>query len=347
MAFGFTYTLPTITGSHTNYAVLLKTVDFPSAAIDGTVNAIDNGGGNLRAYTDDGKGTQLSVEIVTFVSSGSPDAQVRVKIPTAATGDTIYIEADAAESSQPAVGAAFGRNSVWTVDKHVIHCEDTSTVDSTGNGPTPTLVGTIINSTLSNGQPALDFDGAQNTRLHLGDTGSITGDFYAVAWANSDASSAFATIIGRRTDDGGAWELQWRLESLDPALLIGSSSPNDPAAATSTGTDYLLGINVSGTTITFYRDGVSTGTGTVTGTRTGQTTEFSVGGIESTNTGRSINGKLAKVRLGEVTHTADWFKTVSENESTLTAWGTVGSWADSAGGITITANYYNILMAGN
>ncbi|MCP5003440.1 MAG: hypothetical protein GY941_05730, partial [Planctomycetes bacterium] len=86
MAYGFIYTLPTITGSHSSYPILLKVADFPATSIDGTANAFANGGGDLVAYTSSAKTTQLPVEVVSFVSSGTPSAEVWVKIPTAATG---------------------------------------------------------------------------------------------------------------------------------------------------------------------------------------------------------------------------------------------------------------------
>jgi len=131
MAFGYTRTLPTITGSHSDFSVLLVAGSFPTAAVNGGSSSIINGGGNLRAYTDDTTAVQLSLEIVRFVTGGSPDIQVWVKIPSAFTGATIYIEADSVATTQPAVGAAFGRNAVWSGYESVLH--DGSTLDSTGN----------------------------------------------------------------------------------------------------------------------------------------------------------------------------------------------------------------------
>ena len=89
MAYGFTYTLPTVTGSHSSMPILLKGGDFPAAAIDGTANAIDNGGGNLIAYTSSDKKTKLPIEVVTFVSGLSPQAEVWVKLPSVETGATM------------------------------------------------------------------------------------------------------------------------------------------------------------------------------------------------------------------------------------------------------------------
>lgn len=134
MAYGFTRTLPAITGNHSDAPVLLVAGSFPATAIDGGASSIDNGGGNLRAYTDDTKSTQLSLHVVEFVTGGSPDIQLRVKIPSAFTGATIYLEADSVATTQPAVGAAFGRNAVYASELVVLNNESTSPIDVTGNG---------------------------------------------------------------------------------------------------------------------------------------------------------------------------------------------------------------------
>jgi len=45
MAYGFTYRLPTITGTHTYFPVVMREFDFPASAIDGGASSILNGGG--------------------------------------------------------------------------------------------------------------------------------------------------------------------------------------------------------------------------------------------------------------------------------------------------------------
>jgi hypothetical protein len=116
--------------------LLITEDDLPSGAYNGA-NAFANGGGDFVAYTDSTKATQLPVEVVSFVTGASPSIEVWVK-RTAATGNTIYVEADAVQTAQPAVTATYGRNAVWSDYEYVYHFSDTVAsavlTDSTGNG---------------------------------------------------------------------------------------------------------------------------------------------------------------------------------------------------------------------
>ena len=131
MAFGFTLTLPTITGSESDVAIKLSAGSFPTGAVDLGANALANGGGSLKAYTDDTKATQVPLEIVTFVTGASPDVEIYALIPTAATGETLYFEDDAVQTTQPAVTSTFGRDNVWADYYAVFHL--TTLADSSGN----------------------------------------------------------------------------------------------------------------------------------------------------------------------------------------------------------------------
>ena len=165
MAFGFTATAGTITGTHSGFVGLFVTANFPAGSLSGA-NAILNGGGNLRAYTDSTKSTALPLEIVTLVTGGSSEAGVWVRSNSLSTSGTVYFEADDTATTQPAVTAPLGRNAVWSDYDHVYHCHDSNYTDSTGNsnlslqGSTaPTIV------TLSNGRNAYRFTSADSTAL--------------------------------------------------------------------------------------------------------------------------------------------------------------------------------------
>jgi len=326
MAYGYTYTLPTITGSHSDYPVLLREGDFPSSAIDGTANAIDNGGGNLRAYTSDAKTTQLPVEVVTFVSSGSQAAQVWVKIPTAATSNTIFIEADAVETTQPAVTGAYGRNAVWSDYEYVGHLNDTPT-DSTGNN-TPSESGTF--GTRSSGfgsDDVYDFDGSTNN-IDLGAAvGDITtGDISLQIWANLDVETPFATLISRRT--GGDYNWHWRTELRDPAILIGGASPNDPGSVLSTATWYKLDLTITSNTAEYYQNGSSGGTQSTNNGVT-RTVNTSIGANDDLSL--PFNGGLQEARIRLDAVSTNWIATEYDNQNASSNWGTVGAWADAGG----------------
>ena len=207
MAYGFTYTLPTM-GTHTNFPVLLREFDFPSAALDG-VTAFANGGGDLIAYTDSSKTTQLAVEIEQFVTGASPSVVIWVKVPSASTGATIYLEADDAQNSQPAASSTYGSESVWSDYLAVYHMRGAPT-DATGNGYTATLVGTPTTGTAKFGPDCYDFERASNQALQLPTTieDAITGNNLTVsAWVDSDLTTTEQGIVECRVQTGSGYLL--------------------------------------------------------------------------------------------------------------------------------------------
>ena len=67
--YGCTITVDTgkMTATQSGFVWLFTEDNLPTAAIDGGATSIDNGGGNLRCYTDSTKATQLPIEVVEFV----------------------------------------------------------------------------------------------------------------------------------------------------------------------------------------------------------------------------------------------------------------------------------------
>jgi hypothetical protein len=128
--YGFTYTLPTITGTLTDFPILMTSGSFPANAIDGGDTTLMEGGGNLRAYTDNTKTKRLPLEVVSFEVGATPNVEVYVKIPTASTASTIYIEGDDTDVEQPPVDSPYGSQAVWAQYELVTH---NFTSDSSGN----------------------------------------------------------------------------------------------------------------------------------------------------------------------------------------------------------------------
>ena len=339
MAYGFTYTLPTITGSHVDFPVLLKTADFPSAAIDGTASAINNGGGNLVAYTSSAKTTQLPVEVVRFVSGGSPDAEVWVKIGTAVTSGTIYIEADDIQTAQPAVTSTYGRNAVWSDYEVVYHFNDPassgSLTDATGNGYTGAVVGSGVTDT-ANG-------------WNFTTAGHVASNY------NHTEDSARTTVTrSKATTD------------MSPIYSIGSTiTDSSPQALLTTGSGIYRHYNQGYNDLNSYAAGLDTRI-TLTHEVTGGQFFYQNGVIEfapnytdgdwsaldtlvlSQGFGGSGQGEISSFSVRAFVITQDRDSTEYDNQNASTAWGTVGAWADSGGGIdipttteTINLSFYN------
>lgn len=326
MAFGYTYTLPTISGSHSDFPVLLKEIDFPSSAIDGTANAIDNGGGNLRAYTDSGKVTKLSVEVVAFVSSGSPDAEVWVKIPTASTGNTIFLEADSVATTQPAVTAPFGRNSVW--DNYESTSHDGGNTDSKsgltmvddGSGSlTSSLWGAALTA------PKQRFDDQSIS--------DFTTNFTVQFWQNGTGDG---TQIARRDNVTTQWQVFIQTGNYKIAttgdLNLGNlgvvpSGWNSVTVVFNSPTDIDLYLN--GSILTSAINRVSIASQSLP-TRIGYRGNGGLGTVAF-----AYGGLIGEVKTLSGAVTSDFISTEYDNQSSVSAWGSVGAWVDSAPSISI------------
>ena len=177
--------------SQSNFTWAAVTANFPSAAIDGGSTSLNNLGGNLKCYTDSGKGTRLPVEVVKFITGGSPSILIWGKSPTLNVASTVYMEADTVATSQPANTATFGRNAVWSDFEACYHFNSSNKLtDSTGNHDL-TQTGTITNVTGLLGD-AIDCAGSYSNRMTAASYKGITGgtartvSFWAKATSSTD-----------------------------------------------------------------------------------------------------------------------------------------------------------------
>ena len=193
---GFLRTLPTPTATLSGFVCLLNAGWFTQAdanALDGTT--FINGGGSLRIYTDATKATQLPLEVVTFVTGGTPEVQAWVRIPTyTGSATTVWVESDAVAIAQPAIGDIYGRNAVWSDYALGLHLESASgTLDSSGNatmtdfGTPSSVVGKIV-------------DGVSLTAAGYNTTDvaqfNFTNGYKLSFWANISNLGNFANLIG-------------------------------------------------------------------------------------------------------------------------------------------------------
>lgn len=151
-----------------DFPVLIGLDNLDAEVYDGGANSARSGGGDI-IFTSDAAGTnRLSCEIVAFEPSATPanrKCQIWVKVPTlSATVNTeIYIWYKHPTRNQPAVDAAFGRNSVWTKYNFMSHDGIT---DSSGNYTiTQTIAATSTEEFLDADVPV--FDGADYHTIDL------------------------------------------------------------------------------------------------------------------------------------------------------------------------------------
>jgi hypothetical protein len=339
--FGCTVTVDTgkMPSSQSDFSWLLTEDNFPTAAVDGGTDSILNGGGNLRCYTDDTKTTQLAIEVVSFVTGGTPSVQVWGLSATLNVGDTVYIEADTVETAQPAVTDTFGRNAVWAAFDHKISGQ----TDVTGNSST-TIIGVgVTQSGTIKGFPALNNDGTDGACLRLDDTDgeSWLGDMYVSAWINSTTFRSFAQIFGIR--QGNEWEISYRTEGNNQGFLVGTTSP-ESSTSLSTGVDYFLAAVINGTDIDYYVNGDFTDSTSVNGTRVNRVFDITLLGIETATNNTSVNGSTAETKaINGGFKIADYIKSEYNNQSSPSTFWTTSAWEDQDSGgtsIPVIMNQY-------
>ena len=336
MAYGFTYTLPTITGTHTDFPVVLRAADFPAAAIDGGASSILNGGGNLRAYTSSTKTTQLAVEIVSFVAGGSPDAEVWIKVPSASTGVTIYIEADAVETTQPAVTATYGRNAVWSDGYEGVYHIGEGVTDSTGNGRDLTFFSApgVEAGPFGNAR-AFSYSSRQYARSEtvFNTTDELSVRIvYKLLSTTFDPYGRLFELGGYATSDGGlSIERFETANTFNRMVWDASTWWSSSSAFPSTGEWQWVTVasNRVGPDNEVYTNGVSSSTNTDF-TRHNALTELT---IARANRGafEYSDVSVAKLFVDGKKRSDEWISTEYANQSASGAWGSAGAWADSGG----------------
>ena len=319
-------TAPSVTGSASDLPTLVKYEDFTSTMLAN----LDSGGGDLRFSSDEAGTTQLACEVVTFTKATGD--VVWVKVPAVSTGALIYVWGDNTGATQPAVGAAFGRNAVW-VD--VTHKQGGDGVtDSTGLSTNINLIAGATQTGTVGGFNAVSFTNTsgQCAAFSGSDTESYLGDLTFSAWVNATSFvGSFAQVLGIRSQS--LWEASLRLEGSQPAIIVGTSSPNSTGNLT-VATDQLVVVTISGTSISFYLDGNSIGTASVAGTRANRSELLAFGGVVGANADLTLDGKIAEARAVNGTAiTSDQVAIEYDNQSATGAWWTA---ADEGGSNNIS-----------
>jgi len=253
----FTRTLPAPTATISSGFVFLLSAGWFTDAdlgaagdpIGGGANSIANGGGDMQIFSDTGTTTRLPIEVVTFVTGGSPDAQVWVRTPSYTSGDTITIGRDDTQTTQPAVGAAFGRNATW-VDSVSAYLFNSSAVDSTGN-----YDGTVVGASLQAGG-GYEFTGTNRIEIPTGLNDDINNDVnILILFTDNNTTNdghAFDTTVG--SSDG----YDMRYVSGDRSIEVseGGTSFTINTSITTTSTDHFWVMDYNGSDMFELYDGV-------------------------------------------------------------------------------------------
>jgi hypothetical protein len=241
--YGCTITVDTgkLPSTQTNFKWTAVTANFPALAIDGGTSSIINGGGNLKCYTNSGKGTQLAIEVVDFTTGASPLIKIKGLSASLGVGSTVYIEADTVDTSQPADGATYGRNACNAEFSNVYNLEEAAVgpfIDSTGNtNATATNSAKLTSVTAANAAlgKGIDFDGTTGSSIKS--TLSITNYPYTLsAWVKIEAFGS-GTVLGIATSnqDADNADLQgFRVGSANKIQIYSYDPPSAFVSASST-----------------------------------------------------------------------------------------------------------------
>jgi hypothetical protein len=339
---GFLRTLPIPTATLSGFVCLLNAGWFTQAdanALDGTT--FINGGGSLRIYTDATKTTQLPLEVVTFVTGGTPEVQAWIRIPTyTGAATTVWVESDAVAIAQPAFSDTYGRNAVWSDYEAVIHASEAGTdgvfVDSTGNGLDTTLTtGATLSTTTSN--PLGGSWPVFAEALTLTNSAQVlnTSPASMSAWVNYVESSDNKGLIGNRYS---APDVEWFALQQSKRAFISSAGATDfiSGGPLSTGVNHLVAAVYDSTSLITYSDGVQVGIDSaitvIDGIETPAGRDYRVGTYYDDATSRRLNGNACEFRLFRFKQSLASVDTEYLNQSNASTFGTSSGWTTGGGG---------------
>ena len=263
------------------------------------------------------------------------------------TDDTVLqIHADGV-SSDYAVTDTYGRNAVFSGSTH--RQGGDGATDVTGS-TTISLLGGAVHTGAVNGFSAIDFPNQKGNnnadaraRFDATTGENWTGDLTVSAWVNADSlDNGFAQIIGVRI--ASSWEFSLRLENAQPAMLIGSGSPNS-SGSLSVSTDHLVAATVSGSTISFFLDGSPIGIASILGSRTNHSYGLAFGGIyNGSGSGTTFNGRIANAdAINGVARSADWIADEYADQDGDSAWHNITA---VTSGYSISLDAGTVVLAG-
>lgn len=318
------------------YVALISLDNVPVESIDAGANSAINGGGDLRFSTDIDGINQLPLDVVSFVtnaSSPSRSCQLWIRFPTYASGTReVYMFYKKAAETQPAVGAAFGRNAVFQDEINRMHMESATPVDSTGNQTS--IVANAVSVVTGNIGNALDFNGSTSD-IDLGAAILPMGDFTQSIWVNPDALGGFQGFIGNfqspnigRTYLGANGSLvNW--DGYDTSGNTRGSLVNGSWARVS--------VTRTGSTVTVYIDAIQQGS-TIADAGVPDTTVNTFIGALSQGTSNFFDGQIGDNLLSNNYSSVDKLLSEQANQSDPSTFWTTGSpFTPVGGGVTVTA----------
>ncbi len=321
-----------ISGSNVNFPVLLTQDNFPIEMMDDGLNSALNGGGDVR-FSEDAAGlTRLPCEIVSFVTGGTPSAEIHVKLPTLNAGadKTFYVWYKKAAETQPLVTDPYGRNAVWAGYAFVSHdggvTESTTGVAMVDDGSGAVATGPWGGSALT----------APRQRVSDASVADLTTAFTLQNWINGAGN---ATYLSRR--DGSTRQFQSGYWSGTIFLNTTGADTVPLMYKPVAGWEKIDIVINTPADVDFYANGVFEGNSNRISMTSRPTIPLRVGyrGNGGPGTvGWPYAGLIGECRVVNGILSSDWLTTEHNNQSAPAAFATAGVPEAVGGGVSLIIN---------
>jgi hypothetical protein len=308
--------------------------NFPVLVYATGLSNIKANGADIRFTSSDGI-TELPREIERY-SSGSLYAWVKVTLTKDASdssNDVIYVYYGNAAANEPAPGSTYGSQNVWDSNfrlvSHMKDDPDTSHIaDSTANRNNGTKKG-AAEPAVTSGKigDAQNFDGVNdlvscgnNTSLNIADNITIG----AWIFINNYGSSYPRIVSKEATTSAESFALLlWTSSHLLEFLInTGSESAIKSTGAIAQGVWVYVTVTFSRPNGIIYINGVPNNTGAVDKSIPITANNLTIG--NNNQNVRPFNGIIDEVRVSATVRSADWIKTEYNNQSSPSAFCSVG-----------------------
>ena len=297
-----------VTANETDFPVLIEVTDTDLAG------KIRSDGFDL-VFTNSNGVTELDYEREYLDSlTGKLTAWVKTSISSTTDTDIYMYYGNGNEGSDHATTTALWDSNykgVW----HLAEDPTGTVYDSTVNANNMTSAGSMTSNNLVDGQmgEGIQFDGTNDSLDNTSPSGYGTpGDFSVSAWFFYTSNPSGYDNFYSHTDVGN-YDPQWSFNNT--TLVIYDEGAINGSTAPSTNSWHRMDIVRSGTTVSFYIDGVFDATGSRSYTDViGVPSAIFIGNSSSAG-GESFNGVLDELRYSEIVRSADTIKTEFNNQN--------------------------------
>jgi hypothetical protein len=314
-------------------------------------------GSDIR-FTSDAAGTiQIPFEIDSFSTDNNPAnarAEIWTQVPSvnSSTDTIIYVWWGKSDAVAYLPGEAFGKYAAWMSSYKAVYHGDGSgnLADSTSNNFAAVNNGTT--ETTGKIGKARSCNGSSQYASIAGNQGITNGDVTEEVWfnaTNTTDADGYSALLSHY-DDGA--KVDYRIFQYTTGIGVARHAPsvawNSTAeTAISAGTWYRADLVYSGTTLSFYLNGVFQRSVTVSSSGSGSaTTQMGIGKGMAPTAQTYFYGSLDEIKISNIARSAAWILTdYNSQNSPQTFWGVGTVIVISQVGIVISSVFKTISAA--